>query len=1661
MTMKKTNKFGKYVVSALCFLLAACIGLVSSVQLISHAVEETVYVENIRLVTVDSGSNARSKAQALVGSDYIVADKVELNPGTDTGKDVYLAYRTTTNPDMAIRDIKLMSMDSGYTVYDYKELNEYIAAQNADKTQSLEKAAKAFAENLKAGSPRAIDSYKVLNLFRVEKDGKELLGDFIAEGKADSKFFAKMLMNSNTQALNAVIGFINVGLTPYLNEYDEESGQQVTSDWASLVPVSALWQQYADGLTKDQEIALDKKYNDTARELFHQIQDFTTYYENARANAGDNYENLNLNTNGDINDAPEAMENVDENDMDVSYIVCYEKLNEYQFDETTALGDWFLSLGRQTSDEVDIRQLYPVIDAMGENQANIVNTGGFISAVFNLAENEHKDDLDKMVQEVKDTLKSVDGTQTIYLFDNRDDIFYTNSKFAVTSDTMRQSAASNPIDRTSCWWDDLYDQYYEGFTMISFILGAVYAALGVIAIVAAVGGTITALMAGTCVVVAVLSSVLMSIFSAISWLSTTVGPWFSTVTMALTIAVVAMYLINVLIQELKKVVKSEFQTEKPDYIIDARDTKDGSINVLYETARDKNNYIQDVNAAKQWKWVVLGYTRDPRIGSPIVADGSGNVFKQVNGNAGTQRGYECVKYFGERSPADLNAFCSKNTVKGAYLHYHTEESVKICEPEEAQEEAPADPAAGEPATGSDAAAHTETETGSGTAPRTDGSYLADLLVAVSADAETARNDIIKHSGKYYVFDHNLSPNQKVATYIGYSLTSDPEKAITDIRIAPNVGKSEKTNQIMYGDAVYTYSGVLGWDTGPGSKQGIPLCDAVYFTTDSIAGDPIPADNLVTADKLETYGKEESEWIPVSWFGNDQPYNFETQYDIYEDGTGYNYYGTKKDNDLNNRPSSYLYFKPENAKNSGTRYLSGILFAGGYESCNNQYFHDEIFGNPFQLFRKLEGNKKTTSPLGGANLAYAVNDRSFNSVMRATESRLLYTWTYYPKRALTNIVAYQGDNYSTSLSYTFSKPLDGIQQNFVAAISWQQQYNVDMDELIRFVAPGNMYMNRSTLLFDTETNYAKHFMDSRTETLPEGIPFGYKKTHFLPTALYLCGPTAKKEPLRLSDVIITEDTIHYTHADGAYHYDLAHSIGWSDQRDHGAVYTLAPDPDGRYHDSRLVATGDFRPVVDAKNPHSPNAFNLSYPETWDEDGDYRRDTYPVYIYLRGQLTDKPKYVSSLSVGAYSRAQFKKDNPDQKEKMADAIAEGTAMLTAAQSCRDEMIVYNIAAENQSDAWYNRQSGGIGKNDPPENVPAAYVGITRTDDPKEAITGVILYQLNEMIAPNEITVDGVKYTCAGSTMAIIMNGKKYFLYYSRNTGDSVGLPIEDIRIDTTPIIAGYATNLCADKNHELPYGNPDQTCFIHTKYTGNQEFFNKLYIGRGETKRAAMCDLLSQGCMECVDLDLNNGIRGDCIMLGYRSAGVDWDAVNAKKTDKAKQSELQFQTQEAIYDIIVTSGEPYHKEGIINKNVYYQPVANVDLNGWEGRELYMYFASPYYSATYNKKNNVSTNLPENVFSGYISHLAFAENDRVPYNTSVTSTGNNNFIRWEYVMQNGEVNPVDLNEGAVSYSSHHAKDVRISMFAQRSDGSVKPSGEITGGFVESTYNVGDINFN
>ena len=132
--------------------------------------------------------------------------------------------------------------------------------------------------------------------------------------------------------------------------------------------------------------------------------------------------------------------------------------------------------------------------------------------------------------------------------------------------------------------------------------------------------------------------------------------------------------------------------------------------------------------------------------------------------------------------------------------------------------------------------------------------------------------------------------------------------------------------------------------------------------------------------------------------------------------------------------------------------------------------------------------------------------------------------------------------------------------------------------------------------------------------------------------------------------------------------------------------------------------------------------------------------------------------------------KQTKPNAKEdelKGVDAVTDCQALAQAAGGCTDEVIVTNMSIADQNNAWYNRSKDGVSERTPPANNPASYIGVNRTDDltDEKAITGILLYKLNDTVAPNKVEIDDIEYICAGAQVPIIMNGQKYYRYYTYN--------------------------------------------------------------------------------------------------------------------------------------------------------------------------------------------------------------------------------------------------------------------------------------------------------
>lgn len=129
-------------------------------------------------------------------------------------------------------------------------------------------------------------------------------------------------------------------------------------------------------------------------------------------------------------------------------------------------------------------------------------------------------------------------------------------------------------------------------------------------------------------------------------------------------------------------------------------------------------------------------------------------------------------------------------------------------------------------------------------------------------------------------------------------------------------------------------------------------------------------------------------------------------------------------------------------------------------------------------------------------------------------------------------------------------------------------------------------------------------------------------------------------------------------------------------------------------------------------------------------------------------------------------------------------------------------------------------------------------------------------------------------------------------------------------------------------------------------------------------------------------------------------------------------------------------------------------------------MYYTTTWGVNKYNEKVGKDTrkNLspePVEYFKSPLTRICFTRYDRVPYSPdsgAVSSLGDDK-RPWEYVMYSDYSAPVDLNDGTVKLDSdYHTENTRISMFAQREAGNVKGSAEITGGFISSTLEVGEM---
>ena len=200
-------------------------------------------------------------------------------------------------------------------------------------------------------------------------------------------------------------------------------------------------------------------------------------------------------------------------------------------------------------------------------------------------------------------------------------------------------------------------------------------------------------------------------------------------------------------------------------------------------------------------------------------------------------------------------------------------------------------------------------------------------------------------------------------------------------------------------------------------------------------------------------------------------------------------------------------------------------------------------------------------------------------------------------------------------------------------------------------------------------------------------------------------------------------------------------------------------------------------------------------------------------------------------------------------------------------------------------------------------SYVGITRTNDPNEALTGIIKYKCSKDQAPSKINVGGVRYYKAGNSVG------DYYYYTTTSANASPGVPITDLEFDTVPATGDKATILSTaasdpsnlqqlldeiDKDKSLkPYERivkkallkqsyvdlnltAQNTLYGHMTVELDDTYITSLYIGKGKSYSAAAKDAIKQGATFLYSFNTNLSLTGN------RSANF-WQWKNADLSPK----------------------------------------------------------------------------------------------------------------------------------------------------------------------------------
>ena len=1537
------------------------------------------YVSELRLFKTNGADKATVAEQARKDGWTIASDdSAAYNLNEYTERDgILLGYKTSTNRDDAITDIRMLEMGHGYDWFDYQRVAESQMDKIEGLAADLGAASVEFAKNLESNSRAAEFAKDFLNYlyFTDSVNGQGThhnLGDFFASGKADQQTIKKLLIRANGGSLTAIYSQLALALSDTdknwvqrIEETDPYTKKEVTSTELKI---------------------MDRAYYEYAMEMATVLKTFADGYRAAQ-NHKDSEGNVAL---AAVSGSAAGDELTDENTQnmidagntdkkapDLMYDTAYGILNKFTVGSESA-GDYFLRLGEKTyTGRADYRALYPLVAALTNGQYGVIKVVGFAQMALNLQRDEafYKElhNMRSAVRAKLDTLKT--GVTQLNAYAGVNTEFY-DRKVALTDEAYRESKAGTLYTELTRE-GEFYDIMNMTMTYIGLSASVSSLITGCISLGLLIAGShlsVWAACAG-----AVGGSVLGTIGGVLGCAAVIVGY----VALVALIVAAIVYLVKWIVDQVSDPEKEDY-TEMPGEIYDlAQVEKNGeqrAAYVKYNVVTNSAGKAQDINADDGKRWNLLYYTKNKDLGTPLVVDSQGRAFIRTVNDANTPAGMNSIKCFGEKNASNLNSYTRKESASSLYMHFYTIKSLE------------------------DNGGYADININQGTEGKSvngidKSSYLFGLMVSHEKTESAAKAAILRKQG-YHVYDRNLSSGEGY-TYIGYATTKIKKDAIKDLRIVPG-GASE----VRFGEAGYTAAGKF--DDG----------STIMWSKYDVAGDPIYG-GFVAEKKLLS---PESGFEPVNMFCGGNAYDL-------------NFTNDKKD-------PLYLYFQQEKSYTSGEKYIGGIQFVSVREGTATRDVDRFIKESGLVDYgvelvdHSIAGKQDKHGYIAKGRMVMRIVTGKYD--YKDYKIRLCYSYTYNPKRAITDVGF-----------YTATPRMESLQQNIV--------FN------------GGSYVVAENVLYsDVACLYANDSDSTRSEKYASKNPIGlvarnhsyvyppkssggkmpvtrkvednitYTESYVRLQSLYQCGPMKNKQPLRVEDVKLS--------------YDGSGMKGM--------------------HSVKRFTDPYSKPV------------DISYPDD--------KQKQAVYMYIRGAEVEKPKYISSIEIGKYSRPENTDKHTFTEKEYAeyDKMSDDDAIMKTIAAATGGVYNYNLAVPQQN-AWYN--------NTKPTYNQAAYIGVNRTNSESHAITGIILLEASER--PDiKIKVDGAEYHRVGDQPI-----GKFYMYYTKSPGANPGMPLTDLFFDGDPIGKGMTTVASISKPDEgkekaVYRTTPsDLTSFIHMKADTNDGIISDMTIFNAKDQTELMTEMAKSGYNYVVNESLNRGTGGKPIYLAYKmcseenikkasqSAGSGTGSSTASAEDEDWSDfnmdfNIVVKKEKMIRDIVcVVGGTP--EKTITHNGVKYDLVSDISLNeGESGRSIYLYATTEENVMINGKQVKLSPLSKVVACSGYA----------VPYREPVKSSGDgkywndignaiktqtekieqakadatlgdtdkgNPYGTWEETLDtNGDV--VDMNDGVFNRFDDfkHVTDCRLYLFSHRYDQCVKPGAEINRGEVTNTFTVGNL---